>query len=60
MQDWNLADQIARVENAGLEIGGPNGRAGKCRTQSLNAVSGNNNKNSKSTLITNSVQTKLE
>jgi len=32
MQDWILADQIARVENAGLEFGGPNSRAGKCRT----------------------------
>ena len=32
MQDWILADQIARVENAGLEFGRPNSMAGKCRT----------------------------
>ena len=24
MQDWNLADQIAGLENAGLEFDGPN------------------------------------
>ena len=29
MQDWILADQIARVENAGLDFGGPNSRTGK-------------------------------
>jgi len=32
MQDWNLVDQIAGPENAGLEFGGSNSRAGKCRT----------------------------
>jgi len=46
MQNWNLtdqlaglenaglefADQIARLENAGLEFDGPNSRAGKFRT----------------------------
>jgi len=32
MQDWNLADQIAGLENAGLEFGGPNSKAGKYRT----------------------------
>jgi len=31
MQDWNLVDQTAGLENAGLEFGGPNSRAGKCR-----------------------------
>jgi len=32
MQDWILTDQIAGLENARLEFGGPNSRAGKCKT----------------------------
>ena len=32
MQNWNMTDKVAGVENAGLENDGQKCRAGKCST----------------------------